>query len=103
MTAARRQGGGLEGLPPRGGGGPPRVGGVTPPETVAAIADPYERVQVARAEIEVRQAEIAVLGRLRAEAVAGLLAAGVKATEVAARLGVHPSYVYQLAKPARRG
>ncbi len=71
------------------------------PAEVAAIVDPYERVAVAREQIDLRLLEISAFGRTRAETVAALLAQGVRAVEIGRRLDMHPNYVTQLARRAR--
>lgn len=73
------------------------------PTQVERIADPYRRIEVARDEMDARKEQIAELGRIRSAAVRQLLDSGAKRDEIAERLGVHPQYVYELARdPSNR-
>lgn len=68
-------------------------------------SDPYAIIDEAGRAIEAQREQMAVLARLRSQAVRELLDAGVSRSAIARRLGVHPNYVNQLAsagKPERR-
>lgn len=83
----------------------PSMTGVPGPiraRVIEKIPDPYQRITAAGQAMEESRHEMAELAKVRAEAIRELRDAGVRRSEIAVRLGLHPSHISRLAQAAQR-
>ncbi len=70
--------------------------------TIEKTADPYLRIREADQAMEESRREMAELARVRAEAIRELRDGGVRRSEIASRLGLHPSHISRLLQGSQR-